>query len=80
MPNGFQNCICLISQTVQSRYLSGLADRKGKRDELVQKAGQQVKRPLTCTGMFLCLSVSQVSQLFAGLSVALMLRTHVGSG
>lgn len=41
MPNGFQNCICLISQTVQSKYLSGLADRKGDKDELVWRAGQQ---------------------------------------
>lgn len=44
MPNGFQNCICLISQTVQSRYLSDLADRKGKRDELVQKAVQHSEK------------------------------------
>lgn len=41
MSNGFQNCICLISQTVQSKYLSGLADRQGNKDELVQRAGQQ---------------------------------------
>lgn len=44
MPNGFQNCICLISQTVQSKYLSGLADRKGEWDKLVQEAGQQSEK------------------------------------
>lgn len=44
MPNGFQNCICLLSQTVQSKYLSGQADRKGKKDELVRRAAQQSEK------------------------------------
>lgn len=47
---------------------------------LFKRLVSKVKRPLTCTGMFLCMWISQVSQPVAGLSVALMLRTHGGPG
>lgn len=41
MQNAFQNCICLIDQTAQSKCLSGVADMSRNKSDLVQTVGQQ---------------------------------------